>query len=178
MKKQIKRKKPNFVRQDIHKKKKLEKKWRKPKGWHSKMRQGKRGQRKSVSTGYGTPREIKNLTKDGLKSVHIFSIRDKLPEKGCIVISSGLGQKKRIEIVKLAEEKGIKVSNIKDIAAYLKKAEESMAARKEKKLQRKKKREEKKVKKKKEDLTDKISEEEQKEKQKKEKDKLLTKRDI
>ena len=39
LRKRIKRKKPEFIRQDAHKKKSLESKWRKPKGLHSKMRE-------------------------------------------------------------------------------------------------------------------------------------------
>ena len=38
LRKKIKGKKPNFIRQDAHKHKRLARKWRKPKGIQSKMR--------------------------------------------------------------------------------------------------------------------------------------------
>ena len=47
--KKIKAKKPNFIRQDAHKKGEIKKKWRRPKGLQSKMRLHKRGYRKSPS---------------------------------------------------------------------------------------------------------------------------------
>ena len=42
LKKKIKKKKPNFTRQETHKKSKLKKKWRRPKGIQSKLRLNKR----------------------------------------------------------------------------------------------------------------------------------------
>ena len=58
LRKRIKAKKPNFVRQDSHKQKEVKKKWRKPKGMQSKMRLKKKGYRKSVSIGYGSPKKV------------------------------------------------------------------------------------------------------------------------
>ena len=52
LRKQIKNKKPDFIRQDAHKKKKLGKKWRKARGLHSKIRLKLRGRGKFVSNGY------------------------------------------------------------------------------------------------------------------------------
>ena len=54
------RKKPTFVRQGSHKLKRIANKvkWRRPKGYHSKLKAGK-AHRKSVSIGYGSPNEIK-----------------------------------------------------------------------------------------------------------------------
>ena len=182
LRKKIKSKKPDFVRQDIHKKAKLKKKWRKPKGLHSKIRQCRKGKRKSVSTGYGSPKIVRGLTKDGLRPVIITSKNLEKVNKGeeGIIISSKLGNKKRIEILKKAKENGIKVINIKNIDDYIKNIDEKLRLKKEQKKGKEKEEKGKKERKKesKADLVTKVSEEEKKELEKKEKDKLLTKRDI
>ena len=54
----MKKKKPKFIRQDAHKKGRLAKKWRKPKGLQSKMRLCKKGYRKRISKGYKSPKEV------------------------------------------------------------------------------------------------------------------------
>ena len=182
LRKKMKRRKPDFVRQDIHKKTKLSKKWRKPKGYHAKMRQGKGGRRKTISTGYGTPKKVRGLTKEGLKPVLIRSLNLEginAKEEG-IIISSKLGSRKRVEIIKEAQKKGIAIINIKNADEYLKKIEDKLKVKEEQKKKRdekKKEKEEKEKKKEAKDLTDKLSEEEKKEKDKIEKDKLLTKRE-
>ena len=48
LRKKIKAKKPNFVSQDTHKRKRIRPRWRKPRGWHSKIRLHKIGYRKMV----------------------------------------------------------------------------------------------------------------------------------
>ena len=51
--------KPNFVRQDTNKTKRLKKNWRRPRGFHSKIRLNKKGHAKSPSQGYRNPKEIR-----------------------------------------------------------------------------------------------------------------------
>ena len=181
----MRKKKPKFVRQDIHKKSKLSKKWRKPKGWHAKMRLGFRGKIKAISTGYGVPKKVRNLTKEGLRTILINSKQELVKIKNkeeAIIISSKVGNKKRIDIIQEAQKNEIKIVNIKDIDAFLKKIEEMTKLKKElrkRKQETKKEKEKKETKKeKKEDLAAKVSDEEKKEQEKKEKDKLLIKRDV
>lgn len=177
----MKRKKPSFVRQDFHKKR-LRKRWVKPRGLHSKVRLRKAGHPMKVSSGYGYPKEVRGLSKDGLK-IRIIHNENELgsinKEKEGIIISSTVGLKNKISLLKKAKEKGIKVLNL-DVDEYLKRKEEELKKRLEKKKTKeegKKKKEEKKVKKE-EKLEEKLSEEEKQEKEKQEKDKLLTKREI
>ena len=176
----IKKKKPKFIRQDAHKKSKLAKNWRKPRGYHAKMRLGKAGKRVTVKTGYGSPKKAKGLTKEGLTPVLITSAdTSDINEQG-IIISSTIGKKKKLDLLKEAKEKPLKIINIKDIDKAIKEIEDKMVTRKEAKKKREKVKKEKAEKakpKKKEDLAEKVNEEDKKEKEKKEKDKLLTKRD-
>ncbi len=182
----LKKKKPKFVMQDNHKKKKLKNKWRKPRGSDSKMRYKRRGYRKRLAVGYKTPKSIYGLNKDGLKGVLVHSIKDfkKINKTNeAMIISSTVGAKKKIEIIKEAKNNSIKIINIKDIDAYIKKIEEGMKNKKEAKKKKKEKEEKKKVSKK-EDLAEKIEKEEEKtdkekkEEAKKKMDKLLTKKDL
>lgn len=180
----VKKKKPKFVMQDAHKKRRLKKKWRKPRGSDSKVRYKLRGYSRRVSIGYKTPKIIFGLNKDGLKGVLVKSLKDldKIKQDfEAAIISKKIGAKKKIEIIKQAKNKSIKIINIKDGDAYIKKIEEKIKKRKEIKKKIEEKKEKKKVAKK-EDLAEKIQKEEtktdkeKKEETKKEMDKALTKK--
>ena len=176
-----KKKKPDFIRQDFHKKR-LKEKWKKPKGLQSKVRLRLKGKPRRVSTGFGAPKKVKGLHRNGLKPVLINSLKDidKInKENEGAVIGRGVGLKKRYSIVKKLKELQIAVLNIKDVEKYLKKIEDGLNVRKEKKKKLKEKKEKKKKEekpKKEEKLAEKLTEEEKKEKGKKEKDKILTKK--
>ncbi|MBW2979982.1 50S ribosomal protein L32e [Candidatus Woesearchaeota archaeon] len=183
----IKKRKPEFILQDYGKKPRLKRKWRKPKGIDSKIRLGLRGYRKIVTKGYGSPKLVKGLHKSGLKPVLVISIKDidsVNKEKEGIIIKGSIGLRKKVELVKKAKEKGIRILNLKDPDKFLKAVSESMEKKKQekKKLAEKKEKKAKEVKEKakpkeeKEELADKISDEEKKEAEKKERDKLLTQR--
>ncbi len=181
-------KKPKFLQQDYHKKPGLKKKWKRPKGLHSKMRLKKRGYRRGVSKGYKAAKKERGLYK-GLKVIKIGSPKDlKIieKEKTGIVISKNIGLKKRLEIVKGIEKEGLKVINL-DIKKFLKEAEELLEKKKEERGEKAKEKVKKKgegertAKKKVEEKTleKKVekSEEEIKKEKKKEKDKILTKKE-
>ncbi|MBW2976674.1 50S ribosomal protein L32e [Candidatus Woesearchaeota archaeon] len=182
LRKQIKAKKPNFIRQDTNKKKRLKKKWRKPKGLHSKLGAKLKGRPKHVSKGYRSPKKARNLHKSGLQQCIVNSaggLEQLDAKKNCVVISSSVGDRKRIIILKKAKEEGFNVVNIKNVDDYIKKAEEKIQLRKKSKEEEKGKAKETKAVEKKEveeELTKKVEEESKKETEKKEKDKILTKR--
>ena len=178
LRKQIKSKKPDFIRQDIRKKARLKIKWRKPRGLDSKIRRKLNGRAKPVSQGYRVPKDVRGLHKSGLKQSLIRTITDldKLsPKEYCLIISSTLGKRKRVEVLKKAEEKNFQVVNIKKIGGYKKKAEEAILLRKKAKQEKGKKQKTEKSATKAEEESDK---EDKKETEKKEKDKLLTKKEI
>jgi len=175
------KKRPKFIRQDVHKKR-LKKRWVRPRGLHSKIRLKKAGHSKRASVGYMSPKEVRGLSKDGLKIVWVFNEKDlgKVDkEKEGIIIGKGVGLKNKIPLLKKAKEMGINVLNIK-VDSYLKNKDEELKKRLEKKKaveEKKKKKNEETAKKKEEGkLEEKLSDEEKKDKEKKEKDKLLTKR--
>ena len=186
LRKQIKRKRPNFIRQDAHKKKRLGKKWRKPKGLHSKIRLRLRGRAKHVSTGYRSPRKARYLHKSGLQEQIIRSIRDLEgldAKKNCLIISSSLGNRKRVDILKKAKEHGFTILNFNNPDEFIKKVEDKISLKREQREEKEKKTKEKKVEKKEGKLAEKVKgdksepSEDKKDFEKKEKDKVLIQKD-
>lgn len=181
----LKRKKPRFRGQENYKKVRIKERWRKPKGLNSKVRQNKAGKPAQVSSGYRSPRLVRGLTRDGLRPIMVHCLSDlakiKSKEEG-IVISANVGTRKKIDIIKEAQKKGMVIINIKNPDEYLKRIEDKIKLRKEarkKKIEEKKKEDKKTAKKSEEKgLAEKVSDEEKKEIEKKEKDKLLIKREV
>ena len=199
LRKKIKAKKPTFISQDSWKRKRIRQRWQKPKGFQSKIRLGKKGYRKLVTTGYGSPKSVSGLHISGLEIKKINSesdLKNINKETQGIIISGSVGMKKKSALLKKAQEAEIKVLNIKDVNLFLTKAEEKLAKRKETKAKRqekkkaaeKKKQEKVKKEESKSELSEKLSgaqttkesdlsPEEKKDVDKKEKDKLLTKQE-
>jgi len=178
LRKGMKEKKPKFIRQDAHKKR-LKKRWVRPKGLHSKVRLGRAGHAKAVSAGYRSPKSVRGLSVEGLNVKRVFNeecLKGLDKEKDGVIIASSLGSKKKILLLKKTKEQGIKVLNI-NVDEYLKRKEEEQKKKsEEKKKKQEKKKEEKKVEEK-DKLEEKLSDEEKQDKEKEEKDKLLTKRE-
>ena len=173
LRKRIKKKKPEFIR-------------RRTKGHQAKMRLHRRGYKRSVEVGFGSPKSVTGLHGSGLRERVVSRPADieKLSKEEGIVVSARVGEKKKIEILKKAKEKGAKVLNIRNIDAYIKESEDKIKEKKESKVKSVKKKEEKKKEiekkakeKKGEGLADKVTEEEKKDQEKKEKDKLLIKQE-
>lgn len=109
-----KKKKLKFIRQGGKNLKRLGKKWRKPRGSQSKLRKYKKSRGFMPHPGYGSPKNLKGLHPSGLEDILIFNKNEleKLnSEKQACRIASSVGKKKKIEIMKKAEELKIKVLN-------------------------------------------------------------------
>ncbi|MBD3259581.1 hypothetical protein GF371_03010 [Candidatus Woesearchaeota archaeon] len=132
LRKAMKRRKPRFIAQDSHKKKKVAQKWRRPRGAHSKL--GRRGYKKRAKAGYGSPSLVKNMTKEGQIPINISNSAlltglDK--KKHCAIIGKKVGMKKRKHILNECKKLGLNVSNVPDIDAYLKSIDEILSRKKE-----------------------------------------------
>ena len=184
----LKSKKPDFTRQDAHKKQRLNEGWRRPKGHQSKMRLNRKGYKRCVRIGWGSPKAVYGLNRKGYREITVFNVKDldQIKDEAAL-ISSGVGRKNKIDIVKACIEKKITIANLKDPQKFLKDIEEEKKqkeAEKKKKEAEKKKAEEKKKEEKQEETLDEITEEKEemtdedkKKEEKKEKDKILTKKE-
>jgi len=115
----------------LGRKKKKKRKWRRPRGRHSKVRKKRKGYVKPVSIGYGKPKEKKGLIK-GLKPVVVHNVEElkKVKQDEIAIIASGIGKKKKIEMAKIILENNIKVLNF-DAKKFLE-AVEKETSKKEK----------------------------------------------
>ncbi len=175
----IKEKKPDFIRQDNPKRMKVNDKWRKPKGIHSKIRHHFKGRRKMPSTGYKSPKKVKGFHSSGLIMVRVFSsadVKNIKKENEGIIIPKNIGMKKRLEILKKSKELGVKTLNL-NLDENIKRIEEFINSKKKKEVKEMKKEEVKELRQAKiREPQQNLSDEQKKEADKKEKDKLLIKK--
>ncbi len=88
--------------------------WRKPKGIDDKMRLQLKGYPPIVKSGYGTDSELRGLHPSGLEPVIISNAKELEsldPARHIVYIASTVGLRKRLELVRIAREKGFKVAN-------------------------------------------------------------------
>ncbi len=122
-----KRKKPNFLRQNAGNIVRIGNKWRRPKGISSKLRRHKKSRGSIPHPGYGSPRAVKFLHPSGLEEKLVSNMSELNGidnTKQCMRISAKVGNRKRIDIQKKAEEMKIKILNPKKVELKVKKKKE------------------------------------------------------
>jgi len=177
LRKKLKQKKPTFLRQDGHKKVKLRKNWRQPKGMHSSMRKKKKSYRKHPSMGYSSPKKVRGLTNKGLIPIKVYNLEDLegLTKQHGILIGRTVGMKNKIEILKSIKSKQLILQITNNVDDFLNKSQNQYKLKKEEQLKRKKKKEESKkkqkleIKKKEEKKEESVEEKQKEEKEKKKK---------
>lgn len=132
LRKQIKKKKPHFLRQNAGKLSKLGNIWRQPKGMHSKMRKKLRSYKKHPSPSYSSPKQVRGLTPEGFIPIIINNV-SQLKDQKAIIISGKVGLKKRLEIIKKSLQLKIKILNIKNPENFVKEIETNVIKKKEEK---------------------------------------------
>lgn len=143
--------KPLFIRQSagsnqsLSQKVRVGTKYRKPKGYHSKMRKGHRGTRAGEwlmpSCGYRAPAAIRGTNSEGRNEVVVASVSglEKVNAKtDCVIVSATAGRKNKIAILEKAMELKLTTDvDAKAVVTDLKKAfEEEKAAKAAKKSSR------------------------------------------
>ncbi|WP_435154963.1 50S ribosomal protein L32e [Haladaptatus sp. DFWS20] len=106
--------KPQFNRQDYHKKKRTPTSWRKPRGNLSKQRRGIKGKGDMVESGYRTPKSVRGKHPSGFDEVRVHNVDDLDGVDGdtqAVRIASKVGARKRERIEEVAEEEEIRVLN-------------------------------------------------------------------
>jgi len=106
--------KVKFQRHESWRYKRVKPNWRKPKGLDNKMRKSVKGWPKSPNIGHRTPKIIRNLHPSGYKEVTVWSVDDLDgidSEREAVRVASSVGDRKKVEIARVAEEKGIRLLN-------------------------------------------------------------------
>lgn len=109
-----KRKNPKFVRWLSTSLKRVKPSWRRPKGINSKILEKRKGKLPMPTVGYGAPKEMRYLHPSGFREVLVSNTKDLERidiAKEAVKIRSAVGEKKRSEIIKKAEELKLKVLN-------------------------------------------------------------------
>jgi len=106
--------KPQFNRQDHHKKKRVPTSWRRPRGQLSKQRRGVKGKGDTVEAGFRTPTAVRGKHPSGFEEVRVHNVDDLDGVDGdreAVRIASTVGGRKRERIEEQAEERDIRVLN-------------------------------------------------------------------
>jgi large subunit ribosomal protein L32e len=100
--------------------------WRSAKGRHSKTRNKRKGYPAIVEIGFRTEKKVRGSIEDK-KPILVQNIRElEKVQKGQTAIIANIGNKKKIEIAKMAKEKGISITNL-NVTKILKKLEKKKA---------------------------------------------------
>jgi large subunit ribosomal protein L32e len=115
IRRQIKKRTPYFLRDEGFRYKRIPKNWRRPTGYTSKLRINLKYRPNKVRVGFRAPKIVRGLHASGFEEVMIHTVKELEtidPKKQAVRIGSTVGTKKRLEIVKRAEELAIRVLNI------------------------------------------------------------------
>jgi large subunit ribosomal protein L32e len=106
--------KPQFARQDYHKKKRLPSSWRRPRGTHSKQRKHQKGKGQQVKAGYRSPGAVRGRHPSGFEEVLVHRPEDLDgldPDRQAARIASAVGGRKRERIEDRAADEEIRILN-------------------------------------------------------------------
>ncbi len=118
IRKSMKARKPNFrIQNSNDPKKRFSGRWKRPKGLQSKIRERRKGNPRYIEPGYGSPAAVRGAAAEGLFPVVVSNVGDlsKVGDSHGVVISSTVGLRKKIEIVKAAVERNLKLLNVNPV---------------------------------------------------------------
>ncbi|OLS23690.1 MAG: 50S ribosomal protein L32e [Candidatus Heimdallarchaeota archaeon LC_3] len=112
------RKNPTFKSTNSWRYKRVNSRWKRPRGIDNKMAEAKKGVPATVNIGYRTPRALRGLHVDGKNNVReeylVHNMSDLelvLPHKHVVRIASTVGRRKKEEILQQARSWGLKIIN-------------------------------------------------------------------
>ena len=123
LRKFLKKRKPNFRMTGFGERKCIKDRWRHAKGSDNKIRLSLKGYPKKVRIGYGGPKAARYLHPSGLETVIVNNVHELSkvdPKTQGVYISSTVGKRKKLEIIKKCGELKIRVLNFKNADDYAK----------------------------------------------------------
>lgn len=114
LRKKIKKRTPEFLREEWFRYKRIPRNWRKPDGITSKMRINLKYRPSMVRVGYRGPRETRGLHSSGFEEILVYNVNDLErinPKTQAARIGSKVGTRKRIAIEKKADELDVRILN-------------------------------------------------------------------
>ncbi|MBU3896740.1 MAG: 50S ribosomal protein L32e [Nanoarchaeota archaeon] len=118
LRKAKKKVKPPFNRQNAKIHAKLGFMWRKPRGRKCKLRRHVKSRGFLPHPGYGSPKAVRFMHPSGLEEILVSNLNDMNglnSEKQCVRIATTVGNRKKVDIQKKAEEMKIRILNPKKI---------------------------------------------------------------
>jgi len=138
LRERVKKRKPNFVRQESWRYKRLKESWRRPRGLDNKMRRKIKGWPPTVNVGYRGPKVARGLHPSGYKEVLVYNTKDLegIDRKTrAIKIAHTVGKRKRTKILVEARKKKITILNLKEVKEVVEEKELTEEKEKEEKLE-------------------------------------------
>jgi large subunit ribosomal protein L32e len=128
-----KKKKPDFVRQENWRYRRVKENWRRPRGLDNKMRRKIKGWPPTVSVGYRGPKVARGLHPSGYNEVLVYNaagLKKIDPKTQAIRIAHAVGKRNRTKILVEARKRKITILNLRE-------AKEVVEEEKEEKLDEK-----------------------------------------
>lgn len=114
VRKKISKKRPDFVQFEAWRYKRVDNKWKRPRGIDNKMRQNRKGWPKSVNVGWGSPKKVRGLHPSGKEEVMVYNSGDLTiidPDRQVGRIGGTVGGRKREEILREAQRLDVDILN-------------------------------------------------------------------
>jgi large subunit ribosomal protein L32e len=115
LRRNINNRRPEFLRQEWFRYKRIPRNWHKPDGISSKMRRNFNKRPTVVSIGFRGPKAVRGLHPSGFEEIIVHNVKDLEqlnPKTQAARIGGSVGTKKRIEIGKKAEELDLRILNM------------------------------------------------------------------
>jgi large subunit ribosomal protein L32e len=137
LRERVKKRKPNFVRHEGWRYKRLKEGWRRPRGLDNKMRRKIKGWPPTVNVGYRGPKATRGLHPSGYKEVLAYNTKDLEeidPKTQAIRIAHTVGKRQRAKILVEARKRKITILNLKEVKEVVEEKELTEEKEKEEKL--------------------------------------------
>ena len=115
IRRKIKSRTPDFLREEWFRYKRISKNWRRPDGISSKMRRNFKYRPSKVRVGFRGPKDARGLHSSGFEEVIVYNVNDLEgidPKKQAARIGGSVGTKKRLDIEKKANELDVRILNL------------------------------------------------------------------